>query len=822
MELLRSLARSTGGIGLRSTLKVIQDVLIDLTGNQKGQALATQPVGRLATADLFFDTLRRDIEKANLTLVETVNKVRSAYGEDSLILRAAKTIAVLQLVEGFPVSAHNVASMLFPDASAAPLHQEVEAAIQTMLEDKALPLAEIEGSLRFMSEAISGILLEEQALVPSAGDALTILSEVLREQIFSPEPGTRLEGTKQVKAQVKLVHGTMPLAVTHSREDVELHLEMVPPAEVEQRVRERLQDSNAPVNRATVFLVTEDLDSVRDTIRNIYRCEEVHRRHRTEAAEKEVTQYVSARRNDANKYKVQLENQLRGALLRGKFIFRGSQRAVSSLGTDLKNACNSQLDAVARDVFTAYSQAPQNVETAAAEKLLQADLSKMPSSIDPCGIVEQAGTATRIRTEHAALVSLLDHLRRLGEIDGRKLLDDFNRAPYGWSKDTTRYLAAGLFIAQAIRIRSGGQWLETPGPRALEAFKSNVTFQKLDLATNDKQIPLETLNRAAKRLKDLTGENVLPMAPKISAAVLANFPRLRNDYTPLAAELKGTGLAGGEKAEVLSRQIAQVLDRDASDAPLTLGAETSALAENLQWARLVRGALNDGLGESAREACSLADGIAGLPRVSGLEALISATESLRAELAELMSREDFYSVASEIRARLTELQTRVRDASVALRRDLEEHQQAQRQSIMDDPDWARLLPDDRANLAARLESNPLPEGDGMAAIRNILNVRMECDYGFNAIRNAVAQKTRELEARNAPPWPAPAPAAHDSNPIVISQDPRPGTAPLRVNLRRRYLAADLPALHDCLKILGNAAEKLKSDESASVEIQLES
>ena len=36
MELLRSLARSTGGIGLRSAIKVIQDVLVDGSGYRRG------------------------------------------------------------------------------------------------------------------------------------------------------------------------------------------------------------------------------------------------------------------------------------------------------------------------------------------------------------------------------------------------------------------------------------------------------------------------------------------------------------------------------------------------------------------------------------------------------------------------------------------------------------------------------------------------------------------------------------------------------------------------------------------------------------------
>ncbi|MEX7644168.1 hypothetical protein, partial [Stenotrophomonas maltophilia] len=46
LHLLGALAKSTGGIGLRSAIKVIQDVL---KGEGGSKAMADQPVGWLAT-----------------------------------------------------------------------------------------------------------------------------------------------------------------------------------------------------------------------------------------------------------------------------------------------------------------------------------------------------------------------------------------------------------------------------------------------------------------------------------------------------------------------------------------------------------------------------------------------------------------------------------------------------------------------------------------------------------------------------------------------------------------------------------------------------
>lgn len=816
MELLRGLARSTGGIGLRSTLKVIQDVLVDVKGQQGGTHLADLPAGTLATADIFFDTLRADIERANRRLVEAVAKVATAYGAGTLHHRIAKAVAVLQLVEGFPVSSVNVAAMLHSFADATPMAEAVDKAATEMCDDKELPLELVDGSLRFMSEAVAGILIEQGSLVPSSSDQLIILNEMLRDQIFSPEPAARLENSKNVKAQVKLLHGTMPVAVTHSKEDVELHLELAPAAEMANRVKDRLNDSRVPVNRNTLYLLGEDTREIRDIITRIYRCEEIHRRHRTEAGEKQVSQYIIAQKSRAEILKRDLDTILQNAFLKGTFVFRGTNTAVTTRGTELRQACNAHLSHVAKEVFPSYKQAPLNLDSNVAEKLLfTPDLSVVSSATDPLGIVDKAGAATKIRTDHPALVSLLDYLRSHGEVDGRKLLDDFNRAPYGWFKDTTRYLAAGLLISQAIRIKVGGQWLEAVGPKATEALKNNNNFAKIDVATNDKQIPQETLNRAAKRLLDLTGEKVLPMAPRISQAVLKNFPAFRNEYASLALELTSSSLPGSPRAQSLSKRLTQVLDRDASDAPVTLGAEESSLVDDLEWAREVRKALDNELGKDAGEAATLASAITGLPKVGVLEQLVTSTAIVREELQECLSRDDFFAVASDIRNRLTALREQVKAAATELGSEITTHLEVQRESIMNMTEWAELPVDDRSEFSNQLDGTTLPEAADIAGIRTLLNRRMELDSNLNQIRSAVVERQKKrTEDRYLPP--APEPEGHR-----VQEAPHATPIPMKIRVRRRYTPTDQDALETTIGALTKGLHSLKSATATEVAIDLD-
>ncbi|MBI4623088.1 MAG: BREX system P-loop protein BrxC [Verrucomicrobia bacterium] len=782
MELLRSLARSTGGIGLRSAIKVIQDVLVDVSGYRSGhKLLADAPIGALATADVFYDTLRRDIERANRQLVETVDRVGEIFGADSLHLRVAKTIVVLQFIEGFPVSRENVAALLYPNLQSAPVTAAVDQAVNDMLAEKGLPLTEIDGSLRFMSEAVSQIMSEKSLLQPSSADSNRILSDLLRE-ILTPDPSALVEGTLKVRVQTKLVQGSMPMPISHEKSEIELHLEIIPPAELAATQTARINDSRVLSNQHIIYLTGEDSAQIRDLIKEIYQCEEIHLRHRAEAAEKEVADFVRAQGQRAGTLKGDLDTALQNAFLKGSFVFRGRPQAVATRGTELLAACKSQVQFIAADVYHRFKEAPENVDSNLAERLLQTkDLSTVAAALDPLSLVQRRGNATRINDAHPALVAILDHLKKHGEVDGRKLLDDFGRALFGWFKDTARYIVAALLIAGRVRIRVASQWIKVSGEKAIEGLKNSNAFGKVDVATNEETVSQDTLLRAATRLLDVTGQNILPMPQNVSRGVQEHFPKFQRDYASLAAELTAAGLPGAERTGRLQKQLSQVLQGDASEAPTVLGAEECELIDNLIWAREVRKAFDQKLDDTALAAGELLREIPRLPRIGAAEILLRESETLRTELAGFLEREDFFAVGADIRNRLQNLNLLVKAGAELLTGQFTKELDLQRDAIRSTPVWASLPEADRAAFSQNLDTLDLGTANDLEGMRALVNRKLEADSLLANMRLHVEKRAKEVaEAKAAQPPPTPdAPTAPSSTPSTHRE-------PARIKARRRY------------------------------------
>lgn len=82
LHLLGALAKSTGGIGLRSAIKVIQDVL---KGEGGTKAMADQPIGWLATTVTLYDELEKDIRRAFISVHQAVGKVLIRFPDSQFI-----------------------------------------------------------------------------------------------------------------------------------------------------------------------------------------------------------------------------------------------------------------------------------------------------------------------------------------------------------------------------------------------------------------------------------------------------------------------------------------------------------------------------------------------------------------------------------------------------------------------------------------------------------------------------------------------------------------------------------------------------------------
>ncbi|MCK5744963.1 MAG: BREX system P-loop protein BrxC, partial [Oricola sp.] len=80
LRLLGALAKSTGGVGLRSAIKVLQDVLVEGTGDQP--PVADRELGWLATTVTLYDSLNKDIRRAFPSLHGAVEKGLVQFPDD--------------------------------------------------------------------------------------------------------------------------------------------------------------------------------------------------------------------------------------------------------------------------------------------------------------------------------------------------------------------------------------------------------------------------------------------------------------------------------------------------------------------------------------------------------------------------------------------------------------------------------------------------------------------------------------------------------------------------------------------------------------------
>jgi hypothetical protein len=751
LELLGRLAKTSGGIGLRSAIKVIQDVLVDQSGYRPNQPLlADQPVGTLATTAIFYDTLRRDIQKSFKHVIEGVERVEKVHGADSIHDRVAKSVAVLQVLDDFPVSRENIAALLHPSVDSDSLLGPVNAAVDELLKEPAFHLSEVDGRLRFMSEAVAELEAERQHIVAGPRETRVVMQEKLRE-LFTPAPSAKLKGTRTVQSGLKHANGNNTVTLDGEREPVQTVIEFVAATSYDKRKQERLVDSNERANTASIFLLAKDDPEVEDLLAEIVRCQAISKKYRNNALEKEVADYINGQVQRATSLSGKLDKLLKKLLTAGSFVFRGKPVAVSVLDAELLTAANKQLETAAEEVFEKYGEAPIQADGAMAERLLKtANLGQIASKDNPLSLVKTVAGTTSIDRTHPAAVSLHDYLDRTGTVDGRKLLDDFFGPPYGWSKDTTRYIVAAMLRASEIKLRVGGTDVTVAEETAIEALKNNNSFNKVGVSLRDSRPSPEALMRASDRLLDLTGDAVVPVEGDIAKAVIKQFPSLQRDYAALATKLENLDLAGVDRAETIQDSITEILRGDASDATTWLGGEQCRLYDDLLWARSVQKAFKNGIDTVIADLQTHCDEIAALPDFGVTGKLLADTAQARSEADDFIHRDDFHAVMTDLQSRLQTLQIAVENTVETLKTEQATLLQTESTAIQTSPEWSRIGLDDQNRLSARLDKLQPEAPLSLAGLKKLLGHQ----YALSTELERVKAEVREL-AKPKPKEPPP-------------------------------------------------------------------
>ncbi len=747
LQLLARLAKTRGGVGLRSAIKVVQDVLVDQSRMRQGTTLlADAPIGTLTTTVVLYDTLVRDIEKPFPHIINGVGKVKAIFGPDSMELQVAKSVAVLQILEDFPVSRENVAALLHPNVNASSLQDEVSTAVDAMLAEEAVPLSEVDASLRFMSEAVIDLDKERQKIMPRTVDTRQILSTALKD-LFTQPPLARLQGIRNVATGIRLQVGSMPISLLGDREEIQTIIEFLPPAEYEAGKKDRIVDSQQRANRNTIFFLGREDPEIDNLLVEIFRSNGIYNQYRNKNEDKEVEEYLRAQKQRAESLSGEISRRLQKSLQGGSFIFRGRPKSVTELGDKLLEATRKFLETAAEDIFEKFKEAPVQVESSTAEKFLKIEkLDLIPSKNDPLSLVQAGGSGSVIDTGHKAIISVRDYLESRGQVDGRQLMNDFYRAPYGWSKDTTRYIIAAMLVGAVIKLRVSGDDITVRGEVAINSLKNTNAFNKVGISLRDAQPDPNELMQASQRLLTLTGEEVLPIEDEISKCVIKHFPDLQQDYAPLANQLQTLELSGVDRAESVQDNLSEILKGDASDAASRLGGEQSPLFDDLCWAREVKAAFANGIDEKIKEANILLAEIPELPDIGITGSIITETQDLRTELANYINREDFYKFQPEIQQRISAITKIIADKAAEFSSQQQQALENEKSSLTSLHQWSLLGEEDKNRLGAELDGLEVSAATDLDGIKKIINDQ----FAINTELKRIEEEIRNLAEQQVP------------------------------------------------------------------------
>ncbi|MGB5157333.1 BREX system P-loop protein BrxC [Desulfobacterium sp. N47] len=744
LHLLGALAKSTGGIGLRSAIKVVQDILIEGLTNQA--PVAEQTIGWLTTTVIIYDTLEKDIRKAFPSIHQSVGKVVIRFNDSTIHQDVAKTVGILQILGNLPVTVKNVSSLMHSSITSPSRKDEVQTAVDELINDPFVPFGEQEGNLCFYSEKLNDIE-QERANIPLRNiETRRLFNEALKEA-FNPLPTTRLNGTLVVRTGLKFQSGSFAAGLAGERETIQTVAELSAPGNFDTDHTRLIDESRARSSQYIIYLLGKEDPEINDKLAEIYRCREICNRYRNDP-DQEVKEYCSSQSDRATKLTNELQQVIKRSLTKGSFLFRGKSTAIDNLDQDLLESCKKHLASVAPQVFDRNSEAPVRVDTTLAEKFLRAgNLSAITSQIDPLDLVQTIGATPSIYKDHISLISIRDYIDRNGTVEGKRLIEHFTNAPFGWSQDTLRYLIAALLLAGEIKLKVSGREVTVNGQQAIDALKTNNTFRPVGVSLRVGRPSNDILARAAKRLTELIGDTVVPLEDEISKTAAKHLPQFQNRYAPLGEKLNALNLPGADRIQSVSKEIADVLFTDASDAPERLGGEESGLYENLKWAGIVDVAFKQGLENTIRELQRHIRTIRYLPD-SGVPGLLR--QDLAEEISlleEQLSTENFYQHPTEFSTSLTNIKAYVRDATEKMNKVQEKSIKEAEADLRRLNEWHELTQEEQSSVLLQIENFKIVPEKNIDGIKQLITQEFNIYTTIQDIRKRIISMGTERAAK---------------------------------------------------------------------------
>lgn len=335
-------------------------------------------------------------------------------------------------------------------------------------------------------------------------------------------------------------------------------------------------------------------------------------------------------------------------------------------------------------------------------------------------------------------------------MEGRRLLDHFASAPYGWSRDTTRYLLAAAFMGGEIKLRISGKDHQVKNDETLAAMSSNKAIGPVGIALREEKVDPEACMRACERLQQLSGDLVMPLEDDVAAAAKRFFPAYQSIYGPLAVELRSFDLTSAEpieRMENLTHDLAEILSGDGSDAVKRMGSADSPLFDSLVWARKLKNAMDNGLRQKLAHIRSQKRQLDALPSTGQPGKLKAATRENFAAIEDVLAKDAFFEESATLGTVSAEIDKLVASSVAEMAKDQTEAVNTWLTKCQSRYDWLELDTTDREWVQQQVAQLPIQAEGDLDGLKALLNRDYEINHRLPELERHMAARVEEARAK---------------------------------------------------------------------------
>ena len=529
------LLRITSALRLRSRRAQGDDQairgLLQLLGELfRAQKLAEMPVGALVTLDQIYEVQHTALDADTQASMARILH-HCAAGADPLQLRAAKAVALLELIQDVePTTAALVSQCLYDRLDRGGLKSQVSEALEALRRDNLLGYSEKSG-YKIQSSAGEEWERERRDVGVPTEAISAMVQERLRELLGGPER-PQLRGRPFRWAGVfSDGKGASDATLADPRDDavVQVDFRFLPSQETGENTWVKNSAETLLENR--LVWVAGDVNQLRTLCRQLGASKAMVRRYdaRKESLSSAKKLLLQEEKNRAEDLVVSVTKAIQAAWIDGRLYFRGRAMDPTHHGAAFSTALLSAAERVLPDLFPHF----ETIQVLPSElaQLVQPELSGPSPKFmtGELGILSVDPETRRHLPSCDGVVPrrVLEYIEGTGGLGGGTLLTHFGGPPYGHTTGVVKACVAGLLRGGKLRVEleTGGELTAIRDTGAKDLFDKEREFRRASFfpAAED-DISFGDRARICKLFRERLGHDMDREDHLIADAVGALFP----------------------------------------------------------------------------------------------------------------------------------------------------------------------------------------------------------------------------------------------------------------------------------------------------------